>query len=124
MGHRINYQYNWGINWFNTAQVTLQAMICIQLYDNEWHPIRNDVWDFDTYTMANINTSWPGNQPPSVYGVFGTANPTLQANIPIAASQNLGIFVKLYAYAEGGGGSWGSGSMNCELNQLSFCVNP
>jgi hypothetical protein len=22
----INYQYNWGINWFNTAQVTLQAM--------------------------------------------------------------------------------------------------
>ena len=92
MGHRINYQYNWGINWFNTAQVTLQAMICIQLYDNEWHPIRNDVWDFDTYTMANINTSWPGNQPPSVYGVFGTANPTLQANIPIAASPELGNF--------------------------------
>lgn len=119
----INYSYNWGINGFNTAQLTLQVMICIQLYDSGWNPIRNGVIDFDTYTMANVNTSWPGNQPPSSYGVFGTANPGLMAQMPIIAiggPQNIGIFVQLYAFGEGGGGSWSSGEMNCTLNQFEF----
>jgi hypothetical protein len=115
MAPTINSWYNYGVNWFNYANLVFNVNIMVIIYGSGNPQCLN----FPTASLVNLATNNPSNSG-GIYGIFATDLPQLSASLAISTENSYGIFLQFYAYAERSGGSWSQGNINFQLPAIQL----
>ncbi len=118
----INGYWEFGVNGLSYSNCVVTASILVIVYGGR----SAQYFTLDSLSIVNNSQNSPFASNQNTYNPIISSQP-LTGSIAVSSEYSYGIFLEMFAYSEGSGGSWSGANVAFDLPQIQLdavCINP